>query len=109
MSLFGFLGGGAAWDINKIQEYMGEAPSSLLIDVREPDEYASGHIPGSRNIPVGQISGRHQEIGGKDAAVYVYCQSGMRSSKAAKTLKTLGFQDVRDLGGIGRYRGKLEK
>jgi len=73
--------------------------SHLLIDVRTPEEFASGHIDGSVNIPVEEMPGRLDEIPG-DAPIVVYCRSGNRSATAARILKNDGYAPVYDLGGI---------
>ena len=114
MGLFDFLKSGGD-NINEVQEYLKNNPAAVLLDVREPGEYASGHIPGSKNFPVGTIreglSSPDPKFGleSKETPVYVYCQSGMRSKKAAKILKEAGYADVHDLGGIAAYRGKKER
>lgn len=57
-----------------------------LIDVREPKEFDGGHILGARNIPSSQLRQRHKEIR-PDKPVYLYCQNGARSGRAAMFLK----------------------
>ncbi len=74
-----------------------------LIDVRSPGEFSSGHIERARNIPVGEIADRVDEIGNKDEPVVVYCRSGMRSAKAKSTLEAAGFTQVHNLGGMERW------
>jgi rhodanese-related sulfurtransferase len=74
-----------------------------LVDVRSPQEFAAGHIDGAINIPVGEIASRLAELEPKDAGVVVYCQSGMRSARAAKFLREHGFSKTRDLGSIGAW------
>ena len=74
-----------------------------LIDVRSPGEYASGHIEGARNIPLGQIVSRAKDVGRKDAPVVVYCRSGMRSAQAKSKLEAAGFTRVYNLGGMSRW------
>lgn len=72
----------------------------LIIDVRESDEYADGHIPGAINIPRGLIEFKiWSKVGfpdntDTDKKIYVYCKTGGRASLAAKSLKDLGFTDV---------------
>lgn len=73
--------------------------SHLLIDVRTPEEFTSGHIDGSVNIPVEEMQGRLDEIPG-DAPIVVYCRSGNRSATAARILTDAGYAPVYDLGGI---------
>lgn len=72
--------------------------SAQLVDVREPGEFRQEHIRGFRNIPLGQLSNRLEELR-KDEPVVVMCRSGMRSRQAARILAKCGFQDVRNLAG----------
>jgi rhodanese-related sulfurtransferase len=74
-----------------------------LVDVRTPDEFAAGHVPGALNIPVQQLNTRVGELEPKDAAVVVYCRSGHRSGNAARMLKSAGFTAVHDLGPMSRW------
>jgi rhodanese-related sulfurtransferase len=81
----------------------------LLLDVREPDEFASGHISGAVNVPVGQIERRMRSVCvSKGRAIYVYCQSGKRSKVAARKLANMGYGTVHNvLGGLNSWNGKL--
>lgn len=76
---------------------------ALLLDVRTPEEYAEGHLPGALNIPVDQVAKRLDEVGPKDKPVVVYCRSGRRSGLAAVTLEKAGFQSVHDLGAMSAW------
>lgn len=75
---------------------------ALLLDVREDKEYAAGHIPKARHIPLGQLAGRLGELDKfKDKPILVTCRSGSRSAHACRTLKKAGFQTVyNQAGGI---------
>ena len=96
-------------DINQgIQEYK-TIPGAVLLDVRTPEEYEEGHIPGSRNIPVQSMETVESVVSRKDIPVFVYCYSGARSHRAARMLGRMGYTDVRDLGGIAGYSGKVER
>lgn len=78
-----------------------------LIDVREPNEYNGGHILGARNIPVTQMKQRMKEIR-PDKPVYLYCQSGLRSGRAAQMLYRKGYRDIYHLqGGFKKWTGKI--
>ncbi|WP_027108055.1 rhodanese-like domain-containing protein [Lacticigenium naphthae] len=72
-----------------------------LIDVRETNEFANGHIPRAKNIPLGKID-KYKPNG----TVYVICQSGMRSKRAAKILKAKDCDVVNVKGGMSAWSGK---
>ncbi|MGG1679847.1 rhodanese-like domain-containing protein [Neobacillus sp. NRS-1170] len=79
-----------------------------LIDVREPNEFEGGHILGARNIPMSQMRMRMKEIR-SDMPVYLYCQSGMRSARAAQFLHRKGYKDLTQLqGGFKKWSGKVK-
>ena len=72
----------------------------LLLDVRQPEEYEAGHIPGAAFIPLGELEARQEELE-RDKKIITYCRSGRRSMAAAIALCGLGFKDVHHLeGGI---------
>ena len=105
MGLFGFF---RQPDINQgVKEYQREK-SAILLDVRTPQEYRSGHIPGSKNVPLQAIDQVVDVAENKDTALYVYCQSGARSRQASDLLQRMGYRNVNNIGGIGTYVGKLE-
>ena len=80
---------------------------AIVIDVRTLDEYNTGHIKDSINIPVENISSIEYD---KDTVIIVYCASGMRSSNAAKTLIDLGYTNVYNLdGGLINWGFELEE
>lgn len=68
-----------------------------LVDVRTPQEFAAGHVPGSLNIPYEQIGARAGELGDRTQPVVLYCRTGRRSGIAAAALKELGFTRVYDM------------
>ena len=75
-----------------------------LVDVRTPDEYALGTIPGAKNVPLDDLRGRMNEIP-KDKPVILFCGVGLRGYLASNILKANGYGDVRNLiGGIKTYR-----
>lgn len=76
------------------------ANGAQLIDVRTAEEYGQGHIVGAINLPVQGIQSGAMPAVAKDKPVYVYCQSGNRSSKAAAALKQAGYTNVIDLGAM---------
>lgn len=102
MSLF------QANDINAgVAEYQ-KTPNAKLIDVREADEYAAGHIPAGINLPLSKIESAQGEITDLDTPLFVYCRSGNRSGQAVAWLKQAGYSKVKNIGGIANYRGKTE-
>ena len=96
-------------DINQLMDVYSATEKAMLLDVRTPGEFGSGHIPGSKNVPLDIIDHIGYDIAEKDVPLFVYCHSGARSRAAAKRLKNLGFSSVTDMGGIISYSGKLEK
>jgi phage shock protein E len=70
------------------------------VDVRTPEEYAGGHVPGAINIPLDQIQGRLDEFKDMPKPVVAYCRSGARSGMATSILKGAGIQEVINGGGI---------
>lgn len=68
-----------------------------LVDVREPDEYSAGHVPGARNVPLSELGARLAELRGPDP-LYVICAVGGRSAAAAAALHGAGLE-VRDVAG----------
>ena len=90
-----------------INEYE-NTPGALLIDVRMPEEYEEGHIPGSKNIPLSSIREIDSLAEDFDLPLFVYCHSGARSSRAVYVLKAMGYTNVTDLGGMSAYTGMIE-
>ncbi|AMW98830.1 rhodanese-like domain-containing protein [Rummeliibacillus sp. G93] len=79
-----------------------------LIDVRELKEFEGGHILGARNLPSTQLRNRYRELR-TDQPVYLYCQSGTRSSRAALFLKKKGYDQLYQLeGGYKKWNGKIK-
>jgi rhodanese-related sulfurtransferase len=95
-------------DINQgVQEYK-NAVGAVLLDVRTPQEYREGHIPGSQNVPLQQLDKVEEGTENKDTILYVYCHSGARSRQAVSLLKHMGYTNVHNIGGIAAYSGKVE-
>lgn len=83
----------------------------LILDVREQEEYDSGHIPDALLLPVGTITEESatEVIPDKDTTVLVYCRSGNRSKTAAKTLAELGYTNIYEFGGITTWPYEVEQ
>lgn len=82
----------------------------IILDVREQDEYDSGHIPGAALLPVGTIDEETaaEVISEKDSTVLVYCRSGNRSKTASSALVELGYTNIYEFGGINTWPYETE-
>ena len=81
----------------------------IILDVREAAEYAFGHIPGAKSIPMGELPERMNELD-KAQTIYVICRTGTRSDLAAQQLSEAGYKNVYNvLPGMSGYEGELEK
>lgn len=90
------------------EEFRAGYRKAQLIDVREPNEFDAGHILGARNLPLSQMKMRMKEIR-PDKPVYLYCQSGTRSARAALFLYKRGYKDLSHLqGGFKKWSGKVK-
>ena len=79
-------------------ESLRQRPDVLLIDVREPEEYQAGHIPGAVLMPLRELPSHLDEIP-KDKTVVAVCRSGNRSAKAADFLRQTGFDNIHNMQG----------
>lgn len=105
MGLFDFLSGPR---IDQGVSEFRETPGAVLLDVRTPQEYREGHIPGSRNVPLQELHRVASVAAEKDTPLFVYCHSGARSRQAVGELRRMGYLHVRNIGGIAAYTGKVE-
>lgn len=96
-------------DMQSGLEQFRNTDGAFLLDVRTPGEYAGGHIHGSKNLPLQSIFDIAKLVPDVQTPVFVYCQSGARSRRAATFLEKSGYSAVTDLGGITAYHGDLEK
>lgn len=86
-------------EISVEQLHSGAAPG-LLIDTREPAEWAAGHIPGATLVPRGILEGKIEELAPDvDQPIVLYCASGGRSALAAESLQRMGYRNVLSLAG----------
>lgn len=83
-------------DVDRLAEVAGAG--AWVLDVRQPDEYEEGHVPGAHLIPLDELSTRHGEVP-KDQEVYVVCGSGGRSAAATQALNGAGYRTVNVAGG----------
>ena len=80
-----------------------------VVDVRTPEEFASGHVPGAINIPYDQLPRRATEIGPPSTKVVLYCRTGRRSGMAADALPRAGFSNLYDFKSVSAWPGELAK
>jgi Rhodanese-related sulfurtransferase len=73
---------------------------AMVVDVRTAEEFREEHYPNALNIPIDQIRQRLVEFGEKSASIVVYCATGSRSAYAAKMLKSAGYTDILNAGGL---------
>lgn len=79
------------------------AAGALVIDVRTPGEFQSGHVPSALNIPLGELSGSlPRRVTDKNQVLLLHCLSGTRSGMAKGQLKRMGYQNVHNLGSFRR-------
>lgn len=90
---------------DKAYEMLQQDPSIKLIDVRTKDEYKSGHVKNSVNIPLNTLPARYASaLPNKEAKIFVICLSGSRAADATDFLKKAGYTDVHNIGGVGSWR-----
>ena len=92
------------------KQMMDQLEDVAILDVREQDEFDSGHIPGAILLPVGTIAedSAAAVIPRKDTPVLVYCRSGNRSKTASDALVKLGYTQVYEFGGINTWSYEVE-
>jgi len=96
-------------DINQGVLAYRNTDGAVLLDVRTPQEYREGHIPGSNNIPLQTIDKISSVADNQNIPLFVYCYSGGRSRQAVSALQHMGYTNVRNIGGIAAYSGKVAK
>ncbi len=89
-----------------VNEIDGMLKDITLIDIREPYEYAHGHISKAKNIPMGTLLNNPGQFLNQNQKYYIMCQSGGRSSSATSVLQRAGYDVVNVKGGMGSYVGK---
>ncbi len=96
-------------DINAGVEEFRKTKGAVLLDVRTAEEYREGHIEGSINLPLDSITTAPNVVKDKNTPLYVHCLSGGRSGRAVDYLKQIGYNNVKNIGGIGNFAGKVVK
>lgn len=89
-------------DIKEMMEILKTNDNAILLDVRSIQEYNEGHIMGSINIPLYDLTKNvNSQIKDREKTIIVYCSSGIRSRKAIQILKRLGYKNLYNIeGGI---------
>ena len=93
-------------DVESVQRALASGESVTVLDIREPDEWEEGHIPGAKHVPRGLLELQSAMVlPDKDARIVVHCALGGRGSLAAKTLKEMGYTNVANMeGGLERWK-----
>ena len=92
-------------NVNTGVEECRNTPNAVLLDVREAEEFRSGHIPGTVNVPLSAIGSISIA---REKPLFVYCLSGHRSKQAVNVLRRMGYT-AKSIGGISSYRGQVER
>lgn len=100
-------------DINERLEDMSSMKNVVLVDVRTPEEYKEGHVPGAINIEAVLCGRTHRQyiesiLTDKSARIFIYCFSGARSGMAAAFLRQMGYDRAENIGGYEGYTGPVE-
>ena len=87
---------------------MAQETGYIILDVRRPDEFATGHIPNAINVPNESIgTAEIAELPDKNQLIMVYCRSGRRSKEASEKLVKLGYTNIVEFGGILDWKGDI--
>ena len=91
---------------SELAALLASTAAPLLLDVRTPEEFAAGHVPGARLVPIQELEARLAELAAyKQRGVVTYCEVGGRASQANESLRSAGFANVRSLdGSMRRWR-----
>ena len=96
-------------EINSSDMLVRYSDGPYIVDVRTPDEYRQGHIPGVKLVPLNELGRRYKEIP-QDREVYIICHSGSRSAEAVIWLLKKGYDQVFNIsGGMNHWQGPVAK
>jgi len=97
--------------MNEGLKLMANDKDFILLDVRTPDEYVDGHIPGAIQLTNETFTKQDAEnlLKDKNQTIYVYCRSGRRSKQSSQKLVDFGYTNVIEIGGILDYSGVIER
>lgn len=94
--------------VQELKQLRDSRKPHLLLDVREPSEYAASRIDGAKLIPLAELPGRFGELP-KNVPIVVHCHHGGRSAQAVRFLQEAGFKDVKNLaGGIDAWSADID-
>ncbi|MBR0407783.1 MAG: rhodanese-like domain-containing protein [Clostridia bacterium] len=96
-------------DINQGILLYKNTPGAVLVDLRDAEDYAEGHIPGAVNMLPETVREEIAAIAQKDTPIFLYCYGGMRSYQAEALLQARGYRHVASIGGFDRYDGEMEE
>ena len=97
-------------NMDEAVEMMKKESGYIILDVRRPDEYAEGHIPGAINLPNEEIGTTEiDKLPDKSQLILVYCRSGRRSKEASEKLVKLGYTNIVEFGGILEWKGEIQR
>ena len=96
-------------DFQKARDILDREADSVLLDVREEEEFITGHPMEAELLPLSTLgpATAAEVIPGKDSPALVYCRSGNRSKQAAEKLAQLGYTNIVEFGGINSWTGKI--
>jgi rhodanese-related sulfurtransferase len=94
----------AAVTVDELAVLLAADPATVVLDVREPGEYAAGHVPGAISIPLAIVPLRHLELV-RSRPVHVICETGGRSAQAVRWLDRQGYDALDVPGGTAAWRG----
>ena len=82
--------------------------NAVLLDVRTPEEHKNGYLEGAVLLPLAELESKiSSKVSGKNTPIYIYCRSGRRAGTAVEKLKTMGYTDLHNLGGLKDAQKKL--
>lgn len=90
--------------MKQLEMYLMQGSDMVLLDVRSPEEFMSGHLRGAVNIPMEELECRMDELS-RDRPIIIYCGHGSKSLMAARFLDRMGFLVMAAAGGLASYRG----
>ncbi len=108
--MFGLNFGKNKFTYEEFVQLIEEDKSLKIIDVRGVDEFKTGHIPNAINIPLNILEFKIDDYNiKKDDTIVLYCLSGGRANMAMSALKSKGFTNMKNFGGVSNWNGTLEK